>query len=307
MKKPVLVVMAAGIGSRYGGGIKQLASVGPSGELVIDYSVFDAKEAGFETVVFIIRKDIEKDFREKIGNRVERYMNVIYAFQDLNDLPTGFDCPPDRTKPWGTGHAVLACETLLDTSFAVINADDYYGKKAFQIIFQYLMSMDCKKYEKLPIAMAGFVLGNTLSENGTVTRGVCLLDESSRLKGIEETKEICLHADGVVRGVYQGREKVLNPSGLVSMNFWGFPLTFLPILKQGFIEFLDQYGRPGGKEEYLLPILVDQLLARQETEVTVLPTPDQWFGMTYQEDQAAVAKKMEEMVKAGAYPTPLFS
>lgn len=307
MQKPVLVVMAAGIGSRYGGGIKQLASVGPSGELVIDYSVFDAKEAGFETVVFIIRKDIEKDFREKIGNRVERYMNVIYVFQDLNDLPAGFECPPDRTKPWGTGHAVLACETLLDTSFAVINADDYYGKEAFQIIFQYLMSMDCKKHEKLPIAMAGFVLGNTLSENGTVTRGICLLDEFSRLKGIEETKEIRLHADGVVRGVYQGREKILNPSGLVSMNFWGFPLTFLPVLKQGFIEFLGQYGESAGKEEYLLPIFVDQLLARQEAEVTVLPTPDQWFGMTYQEDQAAVAKKMKEMVKAGVYPTPLFS
>ncbi|WP_434309596.1 nucleotidyltransferase [Hominifimenecus sp. rT4P-3] len=306
MKKPVLVVMAAGMGSRFGGGIKQLSSVGPSGELIIDYSVYDAKEAGFETVIFIIRKDIEADFRERIGCRIEKYMDVKYVYQDIQDLPAGFCCPKDRTKPWGTGHAVLACRKILDAPFAVINADDYYGKKAFRDLYQFLSKPQNDKTKHHHLAMAGFVLGNTLSENGTVTRGVCLLDENGKLKGIEETKEIGKRPDGTAHGFYQGKEKQLDPSSLVSMNFWGFPVEFIPRLEKGFVDFLKHIPEGDVKGEYLLPILVDQMLMADEAEVTVLPTTDIWFGMTYQEDQALVAKRMDEMVKQGNYPTPLF-
>ena len=304
-KKPVLVVMAAGIGSRYGGGIKQLASVGPSGELVIDYSVYDAREAGFETVIFIIRRDIERDFREKIGDRLEKSMEVRYVFQDPDDLPVGFTRPAGRTKPWGTGQAVLACRHILDVPFAVINADDYYGKEAFQKIYQFLESMPPQQEEHFTFGMAGFILGNTLSDYGTVTRGICLTDAEGKLTGIEETKEIRREEDGAVRGTYQGRKKELNDRGPVSMNFWGFPPEFLPRLERGFAEFLGQL-QDADKEESLLPILVDQMLARGETEVHVLPTEDSWFGMTYQEDRELVANRLAEMVREGAYPTPLF-
>lgn len=306
MNKPELVVMAAGIGSRYGAGIKQLASVGPSGELVIDYSVYDAWKAGFETVIFIIRRDIEKDFREKIGDRLEKYLQVIYVYQDPDDLPPGFSRPADRTKPWGTGHAVLACRRILDAPFAVINADDYYGKEAFQKMYRFLENMPPQEPGRFTFGMAGFVLGNTLSDYGTVTRGICLTDAAGKLSGIEETKEIRRQEDGVVRGVYQGQVKELDDRGPVSMNFWGFPAAFLPRLETGFVEFL-QNMQDERKEEYLLPILVDQMLSRGEAEVHILPTEDAWFGMTYQEDRKLVADKLAEMVRSGSYPTPLFS
>ena len=304
MKKPVLVVMAAGIGSRYGSGIKQLAQVGPSGELVIDYSVYDAKQAGFETVIFIIRKDIEEDFHRLIGDRTAEGMNVYYAFQELPDLPGGRACPPERKKPWGTGHAVLACRDLLDGPFAVINADDYYGKEAYKLIYDYLTQE--KPDDGIHhMAMAGFVLGNTLSDNGTVTRGVCLLDSDGKLAGVEETKEIARGADGVVTGVYNGEKKVLDENGLVSMNIWGFREGFMPRLAKGFDEFLDGLKEGDYSSEYLLPIMIDGMLKKGEADVDVLPTNDQWFGITYAEDKAYVAERFHKMVEEGIYPTPL--
>jgi len=307
MKKPVLVIMAAGIGSRYGAGVKQLAKVGPSGELVIDYSLYDAREAGFETVIFIIRKDIEADFRQLIGDRVEQQMHVSYAYQDPEDLPAGFCKPVGRRKPWGTGHAVLACRGMLDGPFAVINADDYYGKEAFRNIYQYLEDSERLKPESgYRCAMAGFVLENTLSANGTVTRGVCLINEEGKLIGVNETQEIGKRADGVINGTYQGRVRKLEPDSLVSMNFWGFTPDFMPELEQRFVDFLK--GIPEGdlKAEYLLPVLVNDLLKEEQITVRVLPCSDQWFGITYPEDKDMAAARLQDMVDQGIYPSPLW-
>lgn len=304
MKKPALVVMAAGIGSRYGGGIKQLAKVGPSGELVIDYSVYDAKEAGFETVVFIIRKEIAEDFKQIIGNRVSERMNVVYVYQDLNDLPEGFTCPEGRTKPWGTGHAVLCCKDVLDGPFAVINADDYYGKEAFRLIYNYLVS-EQKEDGIHHLAMAGFILGNTLSDHGTVTRGVCHVSPEGSLTGIDETKEIFRGEDGIVTGVYAGEKRILDADGLVSMNFWGFRQSFMPRLEAGFRSFLENVPEGDLKAEYLLPIMIDGMIASGEADVAVLPTHDQWFGMTYAEDKKMVMEKFRDMCDKGIYTSPL--
>jgi len=307
MKKPVLVIMAAGIGSRYGAGVKQLAKVGPGGELVIDYSVYDAREAGFETVIFIIRKDIEADFRQLIGDRVAQQMHVSYAYQDPEDLPAGFCKPAGRTKPWGTGHAVLACRGMLDGPFAVINADDYYGKEAFRKIYQYLEDSERVKPESgYPCAMAGFVLENTLSANGTVTRGVCQINEEGKLIGVNETQEIGRRADGVINGTYQGRVRKLEPDSLVSMNFWGFTPDFMQELEQRFVDFLK--GIPEGdlKAEYLLPVLVNDLLKEEQITVRVLPCRDQWFGITYPEDKGMAAARLQDMVDQGIYPSPLW-
>lgn len=304
MEKPALVVMAAGIGSRYGGGIKQLAKVGPSGELVIDYSVYDAKEAGFDKVIFIIRKDIEADFKEIIGDRIAEKMEVVYVYQDLKDLPEGFTCPADRTKPWGTGHAVLCCKDVLDGPFAVINADDYYGKEAFRLIYDYLVS-EQEEDGVHHVAMAGFILGNTLSDHGSVTRGVCHVSQDGSLTGIDETKEIIRGDDGVVTGVYNGKKSVLDANGLVSMNFWGFRKSFLPRLESGFKSFLEGIEEGDVKAEYLLPIMIDGMLMSGEADVAVLPTRDQWFGITYAEDKELVMEKFREMCQKGIYKSPL--
>ena len=305
MKKPILVIMAAGIGSRYGAGIKQLAKVGPSGELVIDYSVYDAKQAGFENVLFIIRKDIEADFKELIGRRAEAFMEVAYAFQDGDDLPEGFSRPADRTKPWGTGHAVLACRDMIDSPFAVINADDYYGKEAFVKMYQYLEKIS-EKDNGYICAMAGFMLMNTLSDNGTVTRGVCQINEQGQLSGVHETKGIMRDAEGVIQGNYNDEEVVLNDDNLVSMNFWGFTADFMEELKTGFVDFLKNIPEGDVKAEYLLPVIVDRLLQEGRMTVDVLPSKDQWFGLTYEADREAVTQRLNDLVQKGFYPTPLF-
>lgn len=305
MKNPVLVIMAAGIGSRYGAGVKQLAKVGPSDELVIDYSIFDAKAAGFEKVIFVIRKDIEADFREVIGQRAEKYIQVEYAFQDADDLPEGFVRPEGRVKPWGTGHAVLACRDLIDGPFAVLNADDYYGKEAFKKIFDFLKQIPESETE-YRCAMAGFVLENTLSAHGTVTRGVCQLDSEGKLIGVHETRGILRNPDGSIHGSYQGKDTELNADDLVSMNFWGFTSDFMDAIKTGFVDFLKGQREDELKSEYLLPVIVDGLLQKRRITVDVLPTNDRWFGITYQEDRAAVSKQLEEYVRRGEYPTPLF-
>ena len=303
-KKPILVIMAAGIGSRFGKGIKQLTPVGPSGEIILDYSLFDAREAGFETVVFIIRKSLEKDFKEIIGNRVGKYMNVRYAFQEIEALPEGYTCPAERAKPWGTGHAILAAKEVIDAPFAVINADDYYGKTAFKIIYDFLAAQEGEgRY-----AMAGFIVKNTLSDNGEVTRGVCLQDAEGKLTEIHETKGIARREDGRVTGTFGGEEYEIDENGLVSMNFWGFTEDLLAELENGFPVFLDEaMEKDPLKAEYLLPTVVDGMLKSGKATVAVLPTPDTWFGITYAEDREFVTGEFSRMAAEGVYPSPLFA
>ena len=237
MKKTALVIMAAGIGSRFGKGIKQLEPVGPNGEIIMDYSIHDALEAGFNKVVFIIRKDLEKDFKEVIGNRISKITEVEYAFQELDDLPAGFAKPEGRTKPWGTGQAVLACKGLVKEPFAVINADDYYGKDPFVKLHDYLVQ-EHDVDEVMPISMAGFVLGNTLSDNGGVTRGVCVVDENGNLTGVNETKNIVKTAEGAGVEKEDGTVDPIDKNSLVSMNMWGLQPEFIDLLEKGFVEFL---------------------------------------------------------------------
>lgn len=303
--KTALVIMAAGIGSRYGGGIKQLAAVGPNGEILMDYSIHDAIEAGFDKIVFIIRRDIEEAFREVIGNRIEKVcaglgVEIAYAYQALDDLPDNAQLPAGRTKPWGTGQAVLACRDILHEPFAVINADDYYGKQAYVNLHDFLVQYDPAKPGRL--SMAGFVLKNTLSDNGAVTRGICKMNDEGFLTGVDETKGIEKTADGAQAG---GR--ALDPENLVSMNMWGLTPEFMGLLKDGFVEFFAKPDDDMTKEEYLLPIYIDELLHKGTVSVEVLKTPDKWFGVTYQEDKPAVAQAFADLIAQGVYRSNLFS
>lgn len=300
MKKTTLVIMAAGIGSRFGEGIKQLTPVGPSGEIIMDYSIHDAIEAGFNKVVFIIRRDLEKDFKEIIGNRIEKKIEVAYAYQALEDIPEGFSVPEGRKKPWGTGQAVLCCKELVDTPFMVINADDYYGKEAFVKIHDYLVQ-DRPSTGKYDICMAGFILKNTLSDNGVVTRGVCVAS-GDQLKTVHETSDIGKDAAGRVTGEYGGVVSELDPDSYVSMNMWGFTPDFMQELESGFKEFLKGVGENALKQEYLLPGVVDDLLQAGKAEVKILETQDKWFGVTYQADKQTVVDAFRELVEKGVYP-----
>lgn len=312
MKRATLVIMAAGMGSRYGG-IKQLDPVGPSGEIIMDYSVYDAIEAGFNKVVFIIRKDLEEDFRAVIGDRLSRHIDVEYVFQELDDLPEGYNAPEGRTKPWGTGQAVLACRGRVTTPFCVINADDYYGKEAFVKIRDYLVGGNQKKIkktseeeEKYQFCMAGFILGNTLSDNGAVTRGICEVDEKDMLLAVQETADLIQVEDHVEgRNLKSGKEVNLAIDSIVSMNMWGFTSDLLEELEAGFKGFLSEYGSEL-KSEYLLPELVGTLIDEGKADVKVLKTEDKWFGVTYKEDKEKVVKSFEELVDQGVYPDKLF-
>lgn len=296
--------MAAGMGSRFGKGIKQLAPVGPSGEIIMDYSIHDALEAGFNKIVFIIRKDLEKEFREIIGNRIEKLTEVSYVFQELEDLPTGFEKPAERTKPWGTGQAVLCCKGVVKEPFAVINADDYYGKDPFVKIHDYLVEEHETQKNTADICMAGFVLKNTLSDNGGVTRGICHLDADGKLNGIQETFHIVKTPEGAGSETDTGIIPV-DMESLVSMNMWGFQPEFLDTLEEGFVSFLNEVPEGDLKKEYLLPTKVDQLLKEGKATVTVLPTDSQWFGVTYQEDRAAVVEEIRKLVEQGVYKADL--
>ena len=293
--KTTLIIMAAGIGSRFGTGIKQLAKMSPNGEIIMDYSIYDAKEAGFDKVVFIIRKDIEEEFRSVIGNRIGDQIEVEYVYQDLADIPAGFEVPEGRTKPWGTGQAVLAAKNVIDTPFIVINADDYYGKEGFKAVHEYLVNggKSC---------MAGFVLKNTLSDNGGVTRGICKMDENGNLTEVVETKNIVKTAAGA-----EADGVVVDVNSLVSMNMWGLTPDFLDVLEEGFKEFFEKEvpGNPQ-KAEYLIPIFIGELLEQGKMSVKVLKTNDTWYGMTYHEDVAAVKDSFKKMLEKGVYKADLF-
>ena len=303
MQKTALVIMAAGIGSRFGKGIKQLAPVGPEGEIIMDYSIHDALEAGFNKVVFIIRRDLEEEFRKVIGERIEKITEVEYVFQELDDLPEGFAKPADRTKPWGTGQAVLAAKKVLDEPFIVINADDYYGKEAYVKVHDYLIQ-EQPEDGKLHICMAGFILGNTLSDNGSVTRGICNI-ENGQLTGVTETHDIFKTADGAESRT-DGNIHKLDVKDLVSMNMWGLTPDFMDILEKGFAEFLGSLAEDDIKKEYLLPELVDHLIRNGSAVVDVLETGDTWFGVTYQEDRDAVMDAFKKLTEAGVYPKGLY-
>lgn len=303
--KTTLIIMAAGIGSRYGKGIKQLAKIGPHDEILMDYSIYDALEAGFNKVVFIIRKDIEEEFREVIGNRIEKHVEVEYVFQELKDVPDGCTVPADRHKPWGTGQAILACKGIVNEPFAIINADDYYGKLAFKKLHDFLISADTSQSE-FTMAMAGFILKNTLSDNGTVTRGICIENEDGYLTKVIETKGIIVDKNGnLVCDTRESRD-IIDFDNRVSMNMWaGYP-NFIDYLENGFKEFLlDDTDNPITKE-YLLPIIVDQLIQSNRATVKVLQTTDCWFGVTYPEDKEIVVKAIQQLIEQGIYPENLW-
>lgn len=309
--KTTLVIMAAGIGSRFGGGIKQLAAVGANGEIIMDFSIHDAIEAGFSKIIFIIRKDIEAAFKEAIGNRIEKIcadlgVETGYAYQELSELPEGVTLPAGRTKPWGTGHAVLACREILHEPFAVINADDYYGKEAFAKIHDFLEGYSPEKANEF--CMAGFILNNTLSENGSVTRGICELDENKYLTAVHETKNIVKTADGAAVD-HDGTLTPVDPLSYASMNMWGLTPEFLDLLEVGFQEFfdtMDAEGRDILKDEYLLPIYIDELLQAGKVSVKVLDSNDKWFGITYQEDKDYVVDSFAKLIRDGVYREQLF-
>lgn len=301
--KTSLVIMAAGIGSRFGQGIKQLEPVGPHGEIIMDYSIHDALEAGFDRVVFIIRHDLEKDFREVIGERIEKVCPVAYAFQDKNDLPAGFTCPEDRKKPWGTGQAVLACRDIVKEPFLVINADDYYGKEGFRIAHDFLIANGDRKGA---FCMPGFILKNTLSENGAVTRGICRVNAEGYLTGVTETGGLMPDHSGAVAEI-DGMRVPIDPNSIVSMNMWALTPDFMDELRAQFPVFLA--GIPAGnvKAEFLLPSVIDGMIKSGKATVKVIPTHDRWFGVTYHEDKQLVVDSFKKLYAQGVYNDDLYS
>ena len=300
-----LIIMAAGIGSRFGEGIKQLAQMGPNGEIIMDYSIHDAKEAGFNKVVFIIRKDIFKEFEEIIGNRIKEQIDVEYVFQELDDLPEGFEVPEGRSKPWGTGQAVLCCKDVVKEPFVIINADDYYGKEAFVKLHDFLVSGEDLGRE-FTMGMGGFILKNTLSDNGTVTRGVSVVDENGLLSQVHETTGIEMGEDGQIKCDSEEVQEWISPEDKVSMNMWaGYP-EFLDFLAEDFKDFLVNVEEGDLKSEYLLPNIVDKLLKEERANVKVLETQDRWFGVTYKEDKETVQDAFRELISDGVYAEKLW-
>ena len=301
MSKVALVVMAAGIGSRFGGGIKQLEPVGPNGEIIVDYSIKDAMEAGFDKVVFVIRKDLEKDFKEIIGNRIEEQIEVAYAFQELEDIPEAFrETFKERTKPWGTGQAILCCKDVVNEPFLVINADDYYGKQAYKEAYRELIAEKSSTGKRMQVSMVGFVLKNTLSENGGVTRGVCKVGPDGMLEEIVETHNII--KDGAKAKVLtEDGEREIDVNSSVSMNMWGLQPDFFEVLEDGFRKFLKELDASDLKTEYLLPTIIGGLLKENKVEVKVLKSQDKWFGVTYKEDKDSVVQAIKELIAQGEY------
>ncbi|MBP5227971.1 MAG: NTP transferase domain-containing protein [Kiritimatiellae bacterium] len=301
--KPTLVILAAGMGSRYGG-LKQVDPVGPGGETIMDYSVFDAVRAGFGRVVFVIRRDFEAVFRERIGAKYAHAVEIDYAFQDKADLPAGFTLPPDREKPWGTAHAVRAARGAVDTPFAAINADDFYGRDAFQKVADFLAAPQ-PSGGPLHFAMVGYKLDLTLSDNGSVARGICHVDEAGRLTSVVEMTKLVRTPEGA-----ENREDPAAPVRLtgqerVSMNLWGFTPALFDVLESRFPVWLEAHqGQP--KAEWYIPFVVDELIHEGKAEVTVLPTDSSWFGVTYREDKPFVVGEIAKLIQAGEYPETLW-
>ena len=299
-----LVIVAAGIGSRFGGGIKQLEKMGPNGEIIMDYSIYDAIRAGFNKVVFIIRKDIDKDFREIVGNRIEKVVDVEYVYQELEKIPLGYSVPEERKKPWGTAQAVLMCSDVVKEPFAVINADDFYGAEAFRIIHDELVS-PIKLPNRYNFCMAGFKLGNTLSENGAVTRGICESDSKGYLTNVYETGGIYNEGGRIVHDP-NGSETVACMDSLVSMNMWGLTPEIFDELYVKFRSFLDGLGENDIKKEFYLPMAIDELIHEGKAAVKVLPTDGKWFGVTYKEDKPEVVNSIKKLISDGVYPKSLW-
>lgn len=297
MTKPILVIMAAGMGSRYGG-LKQIDPIDDQGHIIIDYSIYDAKRAGFDQVVFVIRKEHEQIFKEAIGDRIARTMKVHYAFQSLDDLPEGYTVPEGRTKPWGTGHAVLAARKYIHGPFAVINADDYYGSSAFGLIYKALEEEENRSY-----SMVGYLLKNTLTENGSVARGICTLNGDSLSTITERTKIIRKGKDAAFLEDDGTTWTDISGDSVVSMNLWGFPQSFMGYLKEAFPHFLDKTMKENPmKGEFYLPFAVNDLMQKGLASVRVLTTPDVWHGVTYQQDKEAVVAAMRKLREEGDYP-----
>ena len=304
--KTTLVVLAAGIGSRYGAGIKQLAKMDDNGYTIIDYSIFDAKEASFDKVVFIIRDEIEDDFKEIIGDRIAEIMEVEYAYQ-RPELPGGFKNPEGRVKPWGTVQALLPTRKFVNEPFLVINADDYYGKKAFKDLHDFLVDPENVNKDKLQIAMAGYKLKNTLSDNGTVTRGVSVGDENNKLVKILETHEIKLEEDGTLSSKEGLKEDLLSLDSLVSMNMWATYPEFIDLCEEYFENYLERNEDNLEKAEYVLPEMIDELLKEDKAEITILPTNDKWIGITYKEDLEPAQEAFKEMFANDEYPGDIWA
>ena len=303
--KTTLIIMAAGIGSRFGTGIKQLAKMSESGEIIMDYSIYDAKEAGFDKVVFVIRKDIEEEFKEVIGDRIAKEIEVDYVYQALDQLPDGFSVPEGRTKPWGTGQAVLCCKDVVHEPFVIINADDYYGKEAFCKLHDFL-TREHPDSDTLQMAMAGFILKNTVSENGSVTRGVCVVDDNGMLQKVVETTGIAMDTAGNVQCDDAEVMKWIAPDSHVSMNMWAAGPELFKVLEDGFVEFLQDDSKDPLKKEYLIPIRVGDLLHKDQVEVEVRETNDKWIGITYREDIAIAQEGFRQMIADGVYPAKLW-
>jgi len=296
-----LLIMAAGMGSRYGGN-KQIDRMGPNGEILLEYSIYDAVEAGFTKVVFVIKRAMEETFRTAIGDKIAQKVEVCYAFQEYDNLPEGFTPPAERTKPYGTVHAVLAAKDVINEPFAVINADDYYGKSAFATMYQSL----CKLNETGEASMVGYYLRNTVSENGHVTRGLCATDANNKLLSVTETYQIKPFPDGTIRDTMTDPNGVLlDPEALVSMNFWGFTPWFFTQLDVALKNFVFGLAADEMKAEYPLPVLVDELMKKDLLSVEVLSTDAVWFGVTYREDKAYVAGELKKLHDSGAYPAAL--
>ncbi|MGJ8671576.1 nucleotidyltransferase family protein [Rubritalea sp.] len=303
--KPTLLVLAAGMGSRYGG-LKQMDPMGPNGETVLDYSVFDAIRAGFGKVVFIIRRDFAENFKAAIGDRFSDKIEVEYAYQELNDLPAGHTLPEGRVKPWGTTHAILAARDIVDTPFAVINADDFYGADAYQQFSRHFNSSTEVNSDSDHYSMVGYPLKNTLSENGSVNRGICS-DNDSLLDTVEEHLEIKIEEDGICRGEnLAGKRVELSPDALVSMNFWGFPLSIMQDLECEFVKFLTERGTEL-KSECYIPTVVDTMIHQGKADCKILKTSGTWFGVTYPEDKQCCVNSIKQLIDEGAYPDQLWS
>lgn len=305
MNKPVLVIMAAGMGSRYGG-LKQIDPVDEEGHIIMDFSMFDAKRAGFEKVIFIIKRENEADFKAAVGDRMAKYMDVSYAYQEIDNIPDGYQVPEGRVKPWGTAHAVLSCIHQIDGPFAVINADDYYGQEAFRLIYDYLASHEDDEIYRY--TMVGYELGNTVTDNGHVARGVCDMNEEGELEAIHERTRIEKRDDGIAYTEDDGKTWVNVPADTtVSMNMWGFTRSILEEVEAGFPAFLDEGLKVNPmKCEYFLPAVVSDLLGEGRAAVAVLKSADKWYGVTYKEDKPVVMAAIKKMKEDGVYPAHLW-